>query len=59
VKQRGKSAAKPCSVCGTEHDDEAHEASLRVRAYLRSTLEHIIAPEPEVVEQTGEGGAAA
>jgi hypothetical protein len=42
-----------------EHNEEIHQASLRVRAYLRSTLEHIIAPEPEVVGEPSEDGAAA
>ena len=49
---------KACPVCVLEHNEEIHQASLRVRAYLRSTLEHIIAPEPETAE-TNEDPAAA
>jgi hypothetical protein len=50
---------KSCPVCVIEHNEETHQASLRVRAYLRSTLEHIIAPKPEAAEEGSEGGAAA
>jgi hypothetical protein len=49
---------KACPVCVVEHNEEIHQASLRVRAYLRSMLEHIIAPEPEVAEASEDGAAA-
>ena len=49
---------KACPVCMIEHDQEIHEASLRIKEYLRSTIEHIVAP-PKVESDGGEGDVAA
>ena len=47
-----------CPVCVIEHNEEIHQASLRVRAYLRSLLEHIVNPRSEEEEDGKEGAAA-
>jgi hypothetical protein len=49
---------KACPVCLIEHDEEIHQASLRIKEYLRSTIAHIMAPE-RIESDGGEGDVAA